>query len=54
MYEMLLAFIIISNEFFLNLKKTNKKGLEAHGGQGYIEDTGLPSYLRDAQVNRKN
>jgi hypothetical protein len=37
---------------FLNLK--NKKGLEAHGGQGYIEDTGLPSYLRDAQVNMKN
>ena len=31
--------------------KNKKKGLEAHGGQGYIEDTGLPVYLRDAQVN---
>ncbi|KAA0721641.1 Acyl-CoA dehydrogenase family member 11 [Triplophysa tibetana] len=26
------------------------EGLEAFGGQGYIEDTGLPSMLRDAQV----
>lgn len=26
------------------------EGLEAFGGQGYIEDTGLPSALRDAQV----
>ena len=26
------------------------EGLECFGGQGYIEDTGLPSYLRDAQV----
>jgi hypothetical protein len=24
--------------------------LEAFGGQGYIEDTGLPTYFRDAQV----
>jgi hypothetical protein len=28
----------------------NSEGLEAFGGQGYIEDTGLPTYLRDAQV----
>lgn len=27
------------------------EGLESFGGQGYIEDTGLPSMLRDAQVN---
>ena len=27
------------------------EGLEAIGGQGYIEDTGIPTYLRDAQVN---
>ena len=27
------------------------EGLECFGGQGYIEDTGLPSILRDAQVN---
>ena len=26
------------------------EGLECFGGQGYIEDTGLPSLLRDAQV----
>ena len=26
------------------------EGLEAFGGQGYIEDTGLPAMLRDAQV----
>ena len=26
------------------------EGLECFGGQGYIEDTGLPSLLRDVQV----
>ena len=26
------------------------EGLESLGGQGYIEDTGYPAYLRDAQV----
>ncbi len=26
------------------------EGLECFGGQGYIEDTGLPGMLRDAQV----
>lgn len=26
------------------------EGLECIGGQGYIEDTGLPAMLRDAQV----
>ncbi|ROJ94329.1 Acyl-CoA dehydrogenase family member 11 [Anabarilius grahami] len=30
------------------------EGLESFGGQGYIEDTGLPSMLRDAQVNHLN
>ncbi|XP_019714528.1 acyl-CoA dehydrogenase family member 11-like, partial [Hippocampus comes] len=25
------------------------EGLESFGGQGYIEDTGLPGLLRDAQ-----
>ena len=24
--------------------------LESFGGHGYLEDTGLPAYLRDAQV----
>ena len=27
------------------------QGLECFGGQGYMEDTGIPSILRDAQVN---
>ena len=27
------------------------EGLECFGGQGYIEDTGLPGMLRDAQVS---
>lgn len=27
------------------------EGLEAFGGQGYIEDTGLPTLFRDSQVN---
>ena len=26
------------------------EGLECFGGMGYLEDTGLPSILRDAQV----
>lgn len=26
------------------------EGLESIGGQGYIEDTGFPGILRDAQV----
>lgn len=25
--------------------------LESFGGHGYLEDTGFPAYLRDAQVN---
>ena len=27
------------------------EGLESFGGQGYIEDTGLPTIYRDAQVS---
>ena len=27
------------------------EGLECFGGQGYIEDTGLPVFLRDAQAS---
>lgn len=30
------------------------EGLECFGGQGYIEDTGLPLHLRDAQVMVKS
>ena len=29
---------------------TVSEGLECFGGQGYIEDTGLPGMLRDVQV----
>ena len=29
---------------------TVSEGLECFGGQGYIEDTGLPGLLRDVQV----
>ncbi|CAL4175553.1 unnamed protein product, partial [Meganyctiphanes norvegica] len=28
----------------------SSEGLECFGGQGYIEDTGLPQILRDSQV----
>lgn len=38
---------------FFTAKKAmeiTSEGLECFGGQGYIEDTGLPSHLRDAQV----
>ncbi|KAK8407482.1 hypothetical protein O3P69_002201 [Scylla paramamosain] len=38
---------------FFTAKKVmevTSEGLECFGGQGYIEDTGLPSHLRDAQV----
>jgi len=27
--------------------------LEAHGGAGYVEDTGLPLLLRDSQASGK-
>ena len=30
------------------------EGLECFGGQGYIEDTGLPAILRDAQVTKRH
>ena len=30
---------------------TTSEGLESFGGQGYMEDTGLPTFLRDAQVS---
>lgn len=29
---------------------TTSEGLESFGGQGYMEDTGLPTFFRDAQV----
>ena len=30
------------------------EGLECFGGQGYIEDTGIPTLLRDAQVTSRS
>ena len=30
------------------------EGVECFGGQGYIEDTGIPTLLRDAQVPSRN
>ena len=36
---------------FLQAVSVTSEGLESFGGQGYIEDTGLPTFLRDAQVN---
>ena len=41
---------IIFVEFFWQAIAVASEGLECFGGQGYIEDTGLPSILRDAQV----
>jgi len=29
------------------------EGIESFGGQGYIEDTGIPKILRDVQVSHK-
>lgn len=36
--------------FFCKAVAVVSEGLESFGGQGYIEDTGLPGLLRDAQV----
>lgn len=30
--------------------QVTSEGLESFGGQGYIEDTGIPGLMRDAQV----
>ena len=30
--------------------ENSSEGIECFGGQGYIEDTGIPGFLRDAQV----
>jgi len=41
----------VAKAFTAKLAVANtSEGLECFGGQGYIEDTGLPSILRDAQV----
>ena len=33
--------------------QVSSEGLESFGGQGYIEDTGIPGLMRDAQVTKK-
>lgn len=37
--------------FILQAMSVVSEGLECFGGQGYIEDTGLPGLLRDSQVS---
>lgn len=51
--ESLILRILMPVMKFFTAKKAmeiTSEGLECFGGQGYIEDTGLPSNLRDAQV----
>jgi len=36
--------------FSFQAVKVSSEGLESFGGAGYLEDTGLPVHLRDAQV----
>jgi len=40
------------SSLLLNLKvmAVTSEGLECFGGMGYLEDTGLPTILRDSQV----
>lgn len=50
--SMVLRILTPISKFFTAKKvmEITSEGLECFGGQGYCEDTGLPSYLRDAQV----
>lgn len=43
-----LCFVVLL--FLCQAVAVVSEGLESFGGQGYIEDTGLPGMLRDAQV----
>lgn len=52
--ESLVLRILMPIMKFFTAKKAveiTSEGLECFGGQGYIEDTGLPAHLRDAQVS---
>ena len=51
--QMLLRFLLPVMKLYTakQAMKVASEGLESFGGQGYIEDTGLPSILRDAQVH---
>ena len=44
--------VILALKFMISFQAVSviSEGLECFGGQGYIEDTGLPGLLRDAQV----
>jgi len=35
---------------YLKVMAVTSEGLECFGGMGYLEDTGLPTILRDSQV----
>lgn len=49
------VYILTLNVFVLSQAvAVVSEGLESFGGQGYIEDTGLPGLLRDAQVKSLN
>ena len=41
---------MIFHLLFSKAMAVGTEGLESFGGQGYIEDTGLPAIVRDAQV----
>jgi len=47
-----LGVICECRELLLNVQvvAVTSEGLECFGGMGYLEDTGLPSVLRDSQV----
>lgn len=46
-------FQIFFSSLFKSIAVTSE-GIEAIGGQGYIEDTGIPNLLRDSQVIKLN
>ena len=54
--------LVLNNGFLFNIQLSLKpcklqavavcsELLESFGGHGYLEDTGFPAYLRDAQVS---
>ena len=47
---MLSSSLFISSSSSLQAVAVISEGLESFGGAGYLEDTGLPVLLRDAQV----
>ena len=43
--------VVFNSVFFIQCVAVLSEGLESFGGAGYLEDTGLPVLLRDAQVH---